>query len=369
MNTVQSPMTVADYCAALERKELTADAEYQRSDKVWPPAAKSFLIETILLGYPLPKIFLFQKTDLKSKKTVKDIVDGQQRTRAIYDFFSGKLRLSKKLELAGAAGKKYDQLDDALKGSFLNYQLSIDLFVAATPQEIRQAFRRLNSYTVPLNPEELRHAEYQGAFKWFIYELTEEFEQRLVDIGVFGTKQIIRMQDAKLWTEFVHAVIYGVKTTKAKDLTGLYKRFDKHFAEDSGDTQVESGEEEVVDSFGLKDEMRTRVDDAMGCVMSLPEIHAGPLMKPHNFYSLLLAISEMQHPVVTLEGIFPSVDFAQFDREIAVTNLTKLGNAIEEEDAGDLTEFKQACSEKTNVDTQRIKRIAWLGRALQPELI
>lgn len=368
MNTVQSPMTIADYCAALERKELAADPEYQRSDKVWPPAAKSFLIETILLGYPLPKVFLFQKTDLKSKKTVKDIVDGQQRTRAIYDFFSGKLRLSKKLELVQAAGKKYDQLDDDLKGAFLNYQLSIDLFVAATPQEIRQAFRRLNSYTVPLNPEELRHAEYQGAFKWFIYELTEEFEQRLVDIGVFGTKQIIRMQDAKLWTEFVHAVIYGVKTTKAKDLTGLYKRFDKQF---SADEQVAATSEEDSEASAstLKDEMAERVRDAMACIMSMPEIHDGPLMKPHNFYSLLLATTQMQRPAEELDGIFDSVDFSQFDREIAVTNLTKLGNAIEEEEPGELAEFKFACSEKTNVDTQRKKRIEWLGRALQPELI
>ena len=85
MFTVQSPMTVADYCAGLDRGELQVNQLYQRSDKVWPPAARSFLIETIILGYPLPKIFLFQKTDLKSKKTVKEIVDGQQRTRADQD--------------------------------------------------------------------------------------------------------------------------------------------------------------------------------------------------------------------------------------------------------------------------------------------
>ncbi len=76
LQPVQSPMTIADYCAAMTRREISTNSEYQRSDKVWPPAARSFLIETILQGYPIPKIFLFQITDLKSKKTVKEIVDG-----------------------------------------------------------------------------------------------------------------------------------------------------------------------------------------------------------------------------------------------------------------------------------------------------
>ena len=66
VQTVQSPLTVADYCAAVGRNEIQPNYDYQRSDAVWPPAARSFLIETILLGYPLPKMFLFQKTDLKS---------------------------------------------------------------------------------------------------------------------------------------------------------------------------------------------------------------------------------------------------------------------------------------------------------------
>ena len=60
---VQSPLTIADYCSAMSRHEIETNREYQRSDKVWPPAARSFLIETILLGYPVPKIFLFQKVD------------------------------------------------------------------------------------------------------------------------------------------------------------------------------------------------------------------------------------------------------------------------------------------------------------------
>lgn len=366
MNTVQSPMTIADYCAALDRKELEANPEYQRSDKVWPVAAKSFLIETILLGYPLPKIFLFQKTDLKSKKTIKEIVDGQQRSRAIHDFYNNKLRISKKSELEGAAGRLYDQLDETLQGNFLNYQLSIDLFVAATPSEIRQAFRRLNSYTVPLNPEELRHAEYQGKFKWFIYQISERIEQRLLDFGVFKVKQIIRMQDAKLWTEFAHALFHGVKTTKAKDLTVLYRDFDKDFPAppgDEGTTEEDQGELSAPGAIAVT----RRIVEAIDRLAVMTELHDGPLMKPHVFYSLLLALTIALRPSEKLNGLFASVEAGAIDWQMALVNLSRLASSLEVEDGGDFPQFKNACSEKTNVDTQRKQRIEWLGRALQPE--
>jgi hypothetical protein len=265
VQTVQSPLTIADYCAAMDRNEIAPNYEYQRSDKVWPPAARSFLIETILLGFPLPKIFLFQKTDLKSKKTIKEIVDGQQRSKAIYEFFHNKLTLSKRSEIVEARGKTYDQLDDELKGRFLNYPLSIDLFVSVSPAEIRQAFRRLNSYTVPLNPEELRHADYQGDFKWFVYRLTRDYEETMLQLGIFGEKQIVRMQDTKLFAEWMHSFLHGIKTTKAKDLNTLYRDFEK--------------------SFPQGEAIRTRIDNAMTFIVELPEIHKSALMKPHIVYS------------------------------------------------------------------------------------
>jgi hypothetical protein len=61
----------------------SVNRNYQRSDQVWPAIAKSYLIETILLGYPVPKLSLYQVLDLKSRKTSKEIVDGQQRSVTI----------------------------------------------------------------------------------------------------------------------------------------------------------------------------------------------------------------------------------------------------------------------------------------------
>src|ERR1700722_10542998 len=152
MQLVPTHMTVANYCAGLEDGSIKINREYQRSDRVWPDAAQSFLIETILLGYPVPKLALYQETDRISRKTVNEIVDGQQRTVAIRSFFDNVLRLKSDLELVEAAGKTYEELDVTLQDKFLEYALGFDQFVGASPTDVREVFRRINSYEVPLNP-------------------------------------------------------------------------------------------------------------------------------------------------------------------------------------------------------------------------
>jgi hypothetical protein len=104
MNVLPSSFSIAEYCGQMNRGDIVINRNYQRSSKVWPPAARSYLIDTILLGFPIPKLSLYQKTDLKSRTTHKEIVDGQQRSKAIHDFFKDELRISGKSTFTG---KKY----------------------------------------------------------------------------------------------------------------------------------------------------------------------------------------------------------------------------------------------------------------------
>ena len=159
--------TVADYCNAHKRQEVLVDRKYQRNSRVWPQRAQSYLIETILRGFPMPKLALHQKTDLTSRKSLKYVVDGQQRTNAIVDFFNGDLTLSRSLELEEARGRTLDSLSQELQETFLSYPLQFDQFEAADEDVVREYFRRINSFTTPLNPEERRHANFQGNMKWF----------------------------------------------------------------------------------------------------------------------------------------------------------------------------------------------------------
>jgi hypothetical protein len=352
MHITSTNYTVADYCQAMERKEIQVNRDYQRSARVWPPISRSFLIETILLNYPIPKLSLFQVTDIKSRKTYKEIVDGQQRSRAVLDFYNDRFRLSRSSEIGEVAGKLYSELDEEYQHRFLDYSLSADLFVSATPAEIREVFRRINSYTVPLNPEEKRHSIYQGEFKWFIYELSKTYDQNFIDIGLFGQKQLIRMADAKLFTEIIHAFLHGITKTDARKLDNLYKSHERDFSK--------------------KAELEKRIDRAINFVLSLEEIHQSPLVKPYNFYSLILAVSHIMNPVDGFKSIYEPPIPNLLDRNFVLSNFTKLAEALENPDAfGDkaFKEFVLATLSDTNGQQNRQTRFKWFCKALEPKLL
>ena len=337
--------TVAEYCDMISRNEIIVNREYQRSDKVWPPAAQSFLIETMLLGYPVPKLSLHQITDLKTRKTIKEIVDGQQRTKAIKTFFDGDLRLSRTLDLKEAAGRSYNELPEELQRAFVGYPVSVDLFTGASPDKIREVFRRINSYTVPLNPEEQRHATYQGEMKWFIYRLARDYDEVMLRTGTFTVAQLVRMADAKLYAEITYALLHGITTTKKAELDILYREKDKVFEE--------------LDAFGK------RFEDAINVVLNFEELHRGPLMKPHLMYSLIVAVMHALDPVPTLTSINPCECAAKIDSTASVVNLSALAEALESDvTTDDYVPFVTASEQKTNVKAQREIRFKYLVQAL-----
>ena len=188
MRTMATNYTVQDLMAAIERRELRVNREYQRSDSVWPDAAQSYLIETILLEFPIPKLALHQVTDPLTGQSHKELVDGQQRSAAIRAFLEDRFQLSAAVENAALRGLRFSTLSADQRATFLNYQLNIDLFLGAEPAEIRQVFRRMNSYTIPLNPEEQRHAAFQGEFKWFLHRFALSLNDSWESMGTFTQK-------------------------------------------------------------------------------------------------------------------------------------------------------------------------------------
>jgi hypothetical protein len=81
-----------------------------------------------------------------------------------------KLRLTADSDFAG---NRFSNLDEELQQRFLAYQLGVDIFANADESQIRQVFRRMNSYNVPLNRQEKRHATHQGPLKWFIVDMSD----------------------------------------------------------------------------------------------------------------------------------------------------------------------------------------------------
>ena len=232
MLAVYSPMSVGDYCKALNDNLITVNDEYQRNAGIWAAYARSFFIESILLEYPIPKVFLYSKVDLRTRSTVKEIVDGQQRSDTLQKFYNRKFRLSSKIETEELRGKNYNQLSEEFQSKFISYSLPIDEFRGVQPVEIQESFRRMNASNVPLNDEEQRNAKFQGLFKWFVERLAHRFSEKLRAAGILSRRDIIRMADSRLFSELIHTIVHGFVTSKAPQIDALYKRYDKVFVEE-----------------------------------------------------------------------------------------------------------------------------------------
>lgn len=316
MLSVSNPMNILDYCNDFIEGKIRVDANYQRTDRVWPDRARGFLIESILLGYPVPKFFLHQKIDLKSKKSVKYVVDGQQRSKAIVDYFQNKFAISRKSEYSHLAGCKFDDLEDDYKDLFLSYSLPIDLFVTASRDEIIETFRRMNSYTIPLNNEEKRHAHYQGEMKWFISLIAKKYSEKLAELGVFTEKNLARMVDFKFFSELTLFVVDGeLYTTSAALLNKLYQRYDEKF-----DDAIE---------------VENKISNAIDFVVSIDGVKDLSVTKQHVFQMLLFAVVVAQNQSVKL-----------LDRQMIIENLSELSEALEEGATHD--SFVLAASKTTN---------------------
>lgn len=349
MNRVPTSFTIADYCAGMKRNEIKVNKDYQRSDQVWPHVARSYLIETVLKGFPIPKLYLYQVTDIKSRQTYKEIVDGQQRSVAIFDFFSDQFKISKSTDNEDISNRKYSELDPEYQQKFLEYAIDVDLFVSATSVEVVEVFRRMNSYTVPLNAEENRHALWQGKFKWFINDLADRLEPIFLDTGIFREKQLVRMADNKLLTELCDSFLHGIRTTDKKILDAIYRSRDEEFDEEGT--------------------FRDRITTSFDLIRRLEAVHESTLMKPYMVYSLAQAITHIRKRVSKFEKLFRSPNLRTIDIEVALPNLTTLMEAVDsdEDDTGKYAKFVDASREKTNVKVNRRVRFKWFCKALTSE--
>jgi len=341
MQISTAQFTVAEYVQQMKTGDIKVNKDYQRSSAIWPPAARSYLIDTILHGYPVPKLSLFQKTDLKSRTTVKEIVDGQQRSQAIRDFYEGVLRISGHSEFRG---KTFEQLDDDEKSRFLSYAVTADIFAAATDVEIREVFRRINSYNVPLNPAETRHATFQGEFKWFIVGQCERHSQTLKSLGVFSEPQLGRMYDAALFSEVCRTLLYGIDHASEPKLKELYR-----------DRDEELPEESILSSA---------IADGVRALVEWTGLHGTSLFKPFNVYSLLTVVAHLTRGFEKLQGEFRVSSPAPISVANSEAGLARLATALDEGDPeSPYKSFVVACAAKTNRKDPRRTRFSWIAKA------
>ena len=158
---------------------------------VWSEKNRSYLIDTILNGYPVPEIYLQVVTD-SSGNTKYFVVDGQQRVRAILEFLEGEYEIMES-ESPTFGGKEFKDLSDGSKKDFWDYPLVTRELKTSREDEVRIVFKRLNRYVVPLNKQELRNATFRGEFIELIKGLAND--DYWADNKIVTAADIRRMRD------------------------------------------------------------------------------------------------------------------------------------------------------------------------------
>lgn len=212
-----------------ENDELELSPKYQRNS-VWNVKAKSYLIDTIIQGLPIPPIFMRQRIDVTTKKTYREIIDGQQRLRAITEYIQNKFPISKTHnELYG--GLRYDDLDEEMQEQILEYDLFVEVISEKEDPVIYDMFARLNTNNCVLNKQELRNARYWGEFKVAAYNTAAEYRELFYEHKIFNDKQFSRMLDVEFISSLINIFINGIDTDTAASIDKLYSSYDKDFRE------------------------------------------------------------------------------------------------------------------------------------------
>ncbi|HYQ57328.1 MAG TPA: DUF262 domain-containing protein, partial [Draconibacterium sp.] len=157
---------------------------------VWNRAQASRLIESLIINCPIPVIFLSQNSD----ETLA-VIDGNQRLNSVKLFLEDDFQLKGLTAYPELEGFYFSELDPRFKRHIINRTIRCIVILKDTHPQIKfDVFERLNTGSVKLNPQELRHGIYNGK----LMELIEEISKNKTWQSVSGTKQNKRMKGDEL---------------------------------------------------------------------------------------------------------------------------------------------------------------------------
>jgi Protein of unknown function DUF262 len=203
-NITRTQFKVSDFLTWYKNRELDLSPIFQRRP-VWKPGAKSYLIDTIIRGLPIPAIILREvPSDLRTFTSRREVVDGQQRIRTVITFVAPQLLADRKptddFTLTKShnreyANREFSDLPKDVRQRILDYQFMVHIFPTETDdREILEFFARMNATGYKLNNQEPRNANFFGEFKTCCFELAAEQLGRWRAWQLFNEAQIARIR-------------------------------------------------------------------------------------------------------------------------------------------------------------------------------
>ncbi len=230
--------TVLDFLRWQKDGTLDLKPPFQRGS-VWRAVLKSSLIDSLLRGYPVPALFLQDRTDATTLDRQLVVVDGQQRLRtligyvdpsALTDYDDRDDFVIQHVHDRTRAGARFADLSEADRQLILNSRLNVyTVGSSVVDRELLEIFRRMNTYGAKLNAQELRNAEYSGFFKEFVYRFSADTLDRWLAWGVFNRQQIAEMRDVEFVSDLALLVLTGRQAVSKTTLDHAYGRYEERF--------------------------------------------------------------------------------------------------------------------------------------------
>lgn len=346
MNVSGSKISVANIRDMVARGDLVTNHQYQRAPGLWPPAARSYFIDTIVEGFIFPPVYFHEYLERSTKKTKTEIVDGQQRITTIIAFLNGDFALGRNSK--SHQGMRFEDFDEETQNRFLSYTMSVDTIREADRNQILQMFRRMNAYTLPLSDAEKRHSEFFGEFKDYVTRVLDR-NSILTEWEVLTARQIVRMGDAEFIADLTMAFEQGVVNTSKTNLQAMYRKYD--------------------DVFESAPQFEAKIAEVLSFIAeSLSSLRGSYMTRPAAFFALCCALYHNKYglPHFKPEEAAPVGRFHTRPIDEVTRTLLNMAAAHETKDAAAYPIYVKAMSEGSNRATQRSDRISQILIALGP---
>jgi uncharacterized protein with ParB-like and HNH nuclease domain len=208
--------------------------EFQRN-YVWTFKKASRFIESLLLGLPVPGIFLYREEETQKLM----IIDGLQRIETLRSFYEGRLK-KRVFSLSDVApelhGKTIGDLSDEMRRKLDDMVIHATIIKADEPQEknfdgVYQIFERLNTGGMNLNPQEIRACIFHG-----------EFQKLLVTLALDPRyKKILRVEPKRKKDQEIILRLFAL-LFDVDSYSGNMKHFLNNFMQSNGDLSIHSSE-------------------------------------------------------------------------------------------------------------------------------
>lgn len=209
MEWTRDLININDLMMLRKKNQIITQPYFQRS-LVWAEHSKAHFIESILLGYPVPEIYVYKEKIGESESLA--IVDGQQRISSLFSFLDDEICLDK-IESEKFDGKQYSTLLETDKSKFLAYTFAFVIIDQDDKTQIIDMYKRINKYTVNLNDQEIRKAAYYDYD--YLKIATMLSNHRFFEEGkLFTPKRRQRMIDIEYTSELMCILMDGIQDKK-----------------------------------------------------------------------------------------------------------------------------------------------------------